>query len=137
MDTPEPVQCSQCGEVMEEAVEFCPNCQAALCPNPDCLSEHSKKAHPNLPLYVVEGDGKRGMTIRRIDDPIKVSVTASQTVNLGDYNSAKVDFSLSNIPTGATEKDIEAALETGELAFKYVKTVISEKAAEVRRNVGR
>lgn len=90
---------------------------------------------PHLPQWLVEvgEDGKQ--TIRRIDDPIKVSVSAEQTVNLGNYESAKIFFSLSNIPHGATEEQIEAALETGEVAFNYVRTVISERVETMRRNM--
>ena len=93
-----------------------------------------KAPEPNtLPIYEVQGDG----TLVRIDDPIKVSVSASQKVNLGNYESADVFFSLSNIPSGATEKQIEAALETAELTFNYVKEVVRGKAATIRKNVGR
>lgn len=80
--------------------------------------------HP-MWLYEVGDDGKQ--TIRRIDDPIKVSVSATQKVNLGNYESAEIFTALSNIPTGATEEQIEAALETGELAFNYVKTIITRR----------
>lgn len=72
---------------------------------------------------------------KRMDDPIKVSVSAEQTVNLGNYESAKVFFSLSNIPSGATEEQIEAALETGELIFKYVKNEVGKQAGIVRLNM--
>lgn len=70
------------------------------------------------------------------DDVIKVSVSATQKVNLGNYEAADVYVGLNNIPTGATEEEIEAALETSELAFNYVRTVISERVAEIRRKTG-
>lgn len=70
------------------------------------------------------------------NDVIKVSVSATQKVNLGNYESADIFVALSNIRTGATEEEIEAALETGELAFKYVKVVISDRVAKLRMNAG-
>ena len=96
--------------------------------------DSTKQPEPNtLPIYEVQGDG----TLVRIDDPIKVSVSASQKVNLGNYESADVFFSLSNIPSGAAEEQIEAALETAELAFNSVKEVVRGKIAAIRKNVGR
>ena len=85
MDGPEPPECSQCGkEITDEPDISCQVCMATLCSNPDCLSEHNKENHPNLPLYMYEGDGKGGGTIRRLDDPIKIAVTrafASRTAS--------------------------------------------------------
>lgn len=83
-----------------------------------------------------ENEGTTG-TMTEPDNIIKVSVSATQKINLGNYESADVFFSLSNIPSGATEEQIEAALETGEMAFKYVKNEVGKQAGIVRLNMER
>lgn len=160
MDPPEPPECSQCGkEITDEPDLYCEICYAILCSDPDCDSKHTEESHPFRGLReaitsadppggsltregideslerLKENEGTTGTMAEQNDDPIKVSVSAEQTVNLGNCESAKVFFSLSNIPHGATEEQIEAALETSEPAFNYVRQVISEKVAAIRRNV--
>lgn len=70
------------------------------------------------------------------NDIIKISVSATQKVNLGNYESADVFVALSNLDSGVSEDEMMMALETGELAFGCVKAFIRDRVAEIRRNAG-
>lgn len=72
--------------------------------------------------------------VEQMNDPIKISVSATQRVNLGNYESVDVFFALSNVPVGATDKDLAEAMATSELVFTHVKAKVMEKVADVRRN---
>lgn len=54
------------------------------------------------------------------DEPT-VSVSASMKVNLGNYESADIFLSVTNIAAGTTPEQIDAALETGKLAYDRIR----------------
>lgn len=58
---------------------------------------------------------------------LRVAVSVSKKVNLGNYESAEVFFSVSNIEVGASEESIQEAMETGEIAFAVLALAIEEK----------
>lgn len=61
----------------------------------------------------------------------RVGVSVSRKVNLGNYQSADIFFSLTNIDVGATRQDIEAAMETAEVVFSVVKERVERKAYDL------
>lgn len=63
---------------------------------------------------------------------IKISLSVSRKVNLGNYESGDVFLSLSDVPVGATQDDIEAALMTGKIVFDVLKGAVNEKALALR-----
>ncbi len=69
------------------------------------------------------------------NDIIKASVSATQKVNVGNYESVDVFFALSNVPVGATDEDLAAAMATSELVFTHVRAKVAEKVAEIRRKI--
>ncbi len=133
MDPPEPPECSQCGkEITEEPDLNCEICFATLCSDPKCSSQHTEENHLlrgfKEAITSSEGEGS-------VDDPIKVSVSATQKVNVGSYESVDVFFALSNIPVGATDEDLAAAMATSELAFTHVKAKVIQEVASIRRKM--
>ena len=65
-------------------------------------------------------------------DGIRVSITLSQKVNLGNYESADAFISLSDVPVGTTEEEIEDALDTGRLVWERMKPRLIAQARELR-----
>lgn len=63
---------------------------------------------------------------------IRVTLSLSRKVNLGNYESADVFMSLNNVSIGASEEEVEAALETGKIVFDVLRTEINAKAAVLR-----
>lgn len=70
------------------------------------------------------------------DDGIRVAISVDLKVNLGNYESAAAFVSLSNIPVGASESDIEAALDTGKLAWSLIRDRAMVQAQELRSKTG-
>ena len=65
-------------------------------------------------------------------DGIRVSISLSRKVNLGNYESADAFISLSDVPVGATEEEIEDALDTGRLVWERMKPRLTAQARELR-----
>ena len=61
-----------------------------------------------------------------------VTLSVARKVNLGNYESADVFMSINNVPIGATEEDIEAALVTGKITFDVLKVAVTDKARDLR-----
>jgi len=51
----------------------------------------------------------------------RVGVSISQKVNLGNYESAEVFLSLTNLRPGTSAEEIAEALEIGQLAYKRIR----------------
>lgn len=66
------------------------------------------------------------------ENPIKVSMSVSRKVNLGNYESGDVFLSLSDVPVGATEDDIDAALQTSKIVFDVLRAEVNTKASVLR-----
>jgi len=62
----------------------------------------------------------------------KVAVSLSRKINLGGYESVDLFFSVSDLAVGATEAEIQEALETGEAAFQLLKRKVADKMREAR-----
>lgn len=76
------------------------------------------------------------MKTETTSEVIKVCVSVDQKVNLGNYESAAVSVVLSNVPTGASEAEIDAALDTAKIMFSKIADRVREqvktKRAETR-----
>lgn len=63
---------------------------------------------------------------------IRVSISLSRKVNLGNYESADAFISLSDVPLDVTEEEIEDALDTGRLVWERMKSRLIAQARELR-----
>ena len=65
-------------------------------------------------------------------DGIRVSVSISRKVYLGNYESAEAFVSLSNVPVGAGQDEIDEALNTGKLVWEALKPRLIAATRELR-----
>lgn len=65
------------------------------------------------------------------DEGLRVSVSVSRKVNLGNYSSADIFLAVSNIEVGATEAEIQEAIDTGEVGFILLEKAINNKVREL------
>lgn len=68
-----------------------------------------------------------------IDEEMTVTVGVDMKVNLGDYESASASLFLSKVPVGATEEDIEKALDTAKVTFNLMKERLYEQVTQLRK----
>ena len=61
-----------------------------------------------------------------------VSISIGRKINLGNYESVDIFFSLNGLPVDTPEKDMRELLQTGENAFLLIRQKIVEKTAELR-----
>ena len=66
------------------------------------------------------------------DERIKVCLSVGLKVNLGSYESAEAHLNLSNVPAGATDREINEAIATGKLTWEKVKSRLLEQVKELR-----
>lgn len=66
------------------------------------------------------------------DQEMRVSVSISRKLNLGNYESADLFMAISNVEPGATEEEIDEALATGDLAVQVLKKHLAVHLREVR-----
>lgn len=69
-------------------------------------------------------------------NPIKISMSVSRKVNLGNYESGDVFLALSDVPVGATPEQVEDALQTSKIVWDVLRTAVNEKAAILRKAGG-
>lgn len=62
----------------------------------------------------------------------RVTVSIERTVNLGNYENAKVFLSISNLMPDSSDEAIEEALETSRAAYGLLKARVKEQVAEIR-----
>ena len=62
-----------------------------------------------------------------------ISISMSRKLNLGNYESADVFVCLSGVPAGASEDEIQALLDTGNLAYPMIAATLKEKCATARQ----
>ncbi len=65
---------------------------------------------------------------------LRVGVSISRKLNLGNYESAEVWVSLTNIDASTTPAEIEAALAAGALGYTALKAAVAEKVKDVRQH---
>jgi hypothetical protein len=64
---------------------------------------------------------------------LRVGVSISRKLNMGNYESAEVWVSLTGIEVGTTQEEIQAALATGALGYNALKVAITEKIQDQRK----
>lgn len=70
-------------------------------------------------------------------NPIKISMSVSRKVNLGNYESGDVFLSLSDVPVGATQEQVEDALQTSKIVWDVLRAEVNKKAIALREAAGR
>lgn len=63
---------------------------------------------------------------------LKVWASVSRTVNLGNYESLKLDIGVSNIPLGSTPEQIKEIMKSADMTFNQV---IYSLAAELSSKI--
>lgn len=69
-------------------------------------------------------------------DAPTIHVTIEQTVNLGNYQSAKVVAGISRLPFNADEETIQQALETQKIVFSKLTDKMRDQISRLRREEG-
>lgn len=64
---------------------------------------------------------------------IRLMISVEQKVNLGNYESATVNMMLSNLPSWATDEDIDEALKTAKITFSKMADAIREQVNAKRQ----
>lgn len=65
-------------------------------------------------------------------DDRRICVTVGMKANLGNYESADASICLSGLPVGATDAEIEEALDTAKVVFGKIAGKLRAKVAEIR-----
>ena len=66
------------------------------------------------------------------DQPPTVTVSISRKINLGNYESADIFFSVNGIEKGTSDQEIEELLDTAEQAHLLIRKRVIERTAEIR-----
>ncbi len=77
-----------------------------------------------------------GQTEQAGPNGLRVGVSISRKINLGNYESAEVWVSLTGIEAGTTQEEIQAALATGALAYDALKPAVVQKVKDLRKKEG-
>jgi hypothetical protein len=82
--------------------------------------------------WVQVGDKAEQKTIpnEQISTPATITVSSGITLNLGNYESLRVDVGIS-LPCKPTKKDVE---ETYTKALQFVEEKLAEQVAEIKSN---
>lgn len=67
-------------------------------------------------------------------EPVKprAAISVTRKVNLGNYESADVFMSISDITADTTEAEIEEVIETQSQAYEIIRRQVKAKAAELK-----
>jgi hypothetical protein len=68
----------------------------------------------------------------QVTNDIKISMSVSRKVNLGNYESGEVFLSLSDVPVGATQEQVEDALQTSKIVWDVLRADVNKKAVALR-----
>lgn len=74
------------------------------------------------------------MTEPQYPEELRVSVSISRKINLGDYESADIFMAVSNLEPGIGEEEIEEALLTGDQAIQVLKRHVAAQVKKARRD---
>lgn len=67
-------------------------------------------------------------------DQLSTSISLSRTVNLGQFESGRLEYSVSGITPETTEEDIEALLDNqGALAYRAIADRMKIKVQNLRK----
>ncbi len=66
-------------------------------------------------------------------ESMTVTVGIARKISLPNYENVDLSMMIHNVEAGATEAEIEEALETGNLAFQVLMARMKEKMQEVKR----
>lgn len=64
---------------------------------------------------------------------MRVSVSIDRKLNLGNYESVSIFMSISGVEPGASEEEIEEAMQTGDRALVVLKRHLQAQINKVRR----
>lgn len=64
---------------------------------------------------------------------LRVGISISRKLNMGNYESAEVWVSITGIEVGTTAEEIQAALATGALGYDALKVAITSKIQDLRK----
>lgn len=66
------------------------------------------------------------------DNPPRVSISIGRKINIGNYESVDIFYSLNNIPASIEPLDLESLMETGDACYQFLRRKIVERTAELR-----
>ena len=67
-----------------------------------------------------------------MSDDVNVTVAIDRKISLGNYEMVNVYMAVANIEPGTSKKELEEALQTGELALQVIKEHMRGRIAEAR-----
>lgn len=64
--------------------------------------------------------------------PLTTTVSLSQKVNLGNYESADLFMSISGVSVSTTPEEIEEVLDAGRIAYDKMRVRMASKVQEIK-----
>lgn len=71
------------------------------------------------------------------DDGLSVSISLERKVNLGNYETAGIFISVNGVKPGTSAEDIDAALDTGKIAYERIRLALKDKVEALREKTSR
>ena len=66
-------------------------------------------------------------------DDVNVTVAITRKISLGNYEMVDLHMAVANVEPGTSKKELEEALQTGELALQVIKKHMGQRIAEARQ----